>query len=64
MEVNALDVIQKYVSRGFGAGIGVGIPGVDPIDGVDVISLDTFPPLVIGGIYQGKDEANCSGLSE
>ena len=54
MEVNALDVIQKYVSRGFGAGIGVGIPGVDPIDGVDVISLDSFPPLIIGGIYQGK----------
>ena len=54
MEVNALDVIQKYVSRGFGAGIGVGIPGVKPIDGVDVIKLDTFQPLVIGGIYQGK----------
>lgn len=54
MEVNALDVIQKYVSRGFGAGLGVGIPGVDPIDGVDVIPLDMFPPLVIGAIYQGN----------
>ncbi|MEO1857259.1 MAG: LysR family transcriptional regulator [Rubritalea sp.] len=54
MEVNALDLIQKYVSRGFGAGIGVGIPGVEPIDGVDVISLDGFSPLVIGGIHQGK----------
>ncbi|MFT5882056.1 MAG: DNA-binding transcriptional LysR family regulator [Crocinitomicaceae bacterium] len=54
MEVNALDVIQIYVSRGFGAGIGVAIPGVDPIAGVDVIHLDDFSPLVVGGVYQGK----------
>ena len=54
MEVNALDVIQKYVSRGFGAGIGVGIPGVPPIDGVDVIELPGFSPLVVGAIYQGS----------
>lgn len=54
MEVNALDVIQKYVSRGFGAGIGVGIPGVSPIDGVDVIALPNFSPLVVGAIYQGS----------
>ncbi|MGJ8673646.1 LysR family transcriptional regulator [Rubritalea sp.] len=53
MEVNALDVIQRYVSRGFGAGVGVGIPGVEPVDGVDVIALDGFDPLIIGAIYQG-----------
>ncbi|MFD2158206.1 LysR substrate-binding domain-containing protein [Rubritalea tangerina] len=54
MEVNALDIIQRYVSRGFGAGIGVGIPGVKPIEGVDVIPLDGFDPLVVGAIYQGS----------
>ena len=54
MEVNALDVIQIYVSRGFGAGIGFAIPGVDPIAGVDVIPLDAFSSLVVGGVYQGK----------
>ncbi|MFC5049467.1 LysR substrate-binding domain-containing protein [Rubritalea spongiae] len=53
MEVNALDVIQRYVSRGFGAGVGVGIPGVSPVEGVDVIPLDGFDPLVVGAIYQG-----------
>lgn len=54
MEVSALDVIQRYVSRGFGAGIGVAIPGVPTIDGVDVIALPDFPPLVVGAIYQGS----------
>lgn len=53
MEVNSLDVIQKYVSRGFGAGIGVGIPGVEPVEGCDIIHLEGFDPLVVGAIYQG-----------
>jgi DNA-binding transcriptional LysR family regulator len=53
MEVNALDLIQRYVSRGFGAGIGVGIPGVKPVEGVEIIVLDSFDPLIVGAIYQG-----------
>ncbi len=55
VEVNSLDVIQSYVSRGFGAGISVAIPGLqDNIQGCNIIPLDDFPPLVIGAIYQGN----------
>lgn len=54
MEVNALDLIQRYVSRGFGAGITVAIPGVALHKGCDLIPLDDFPPLIIGAIYQGS----------
>lgn len=53
MEVSSLEVIQKYVSRGFGAGIGVGIPGVEPLAGCVSLSLEGFPPLVVGAVYQG-----------
>ncbi|GAA5494311.1 HTH-type transcriptional regulator cbl [Rubritalea halochordaticola] len=54
MEVNALDVIQRYVGRGFGAGITVAIPGVNLYQGRQLLPLDGFPPLVIGAVYQGS----------
>jgi len=54
MQVNSLDVMQKYVARGFGAGVSVMIPGVEPAEGCDVIELKNFEPLVIGAIYQGS----------
>lgn len=53
MEVNSLEVIQKYVSRGFGAGIGVGIPGVVSYPGCVSIPLAGFPPIVVGAVFQG-----------
>ncbi len=55
VEVNSLDVVQSYVSRGFGAGLSVAIPGrAGNTEGCNVIPLDDFPPLVIGAIYQGS----------
>jgi len=57
VEVNSLDVIQSYVRRGFGAGVGVGVPGESgekfEAEGCHVIPLEGFDPLVIGIIYQG-----------
>ncbi|MFM1557848.1 MAG: LysR family transcriptional regulator [Roseibacillus sp.] len=53
MEVDSLDLIGEYAVRGFGAGMGVGIPGVDPLPGLRAIKLPGFPPLVIGALYQG-----------
>jgi hypothetical protein len=53
MEVDSLDLIGEYAVRGFGAGMGVGIPGVDPLPGLRAIKLQGFPPLVIGALYQG-----------
>ncbi|MGC6466601.1 MAG: LysR substrate-binding domain-containing protein [Akkermansiaceae bacterium] len=54
VEVNSTDVIRDYVSRGFGVGLGIQIPGLKPPKGVRPLSLDGFPPLVVGAMYQGK----------
>lgn len=53
MEVDSLELIGEYAVRGFGVGIGVGIPGKDPPPGLRAIKLTGFPPLVVGALYQG-----------
>lgn len=54
VEVNSLDGVQHFVRCGFGAGIGVRIPGMVIPDGVKAIDLDGFTPLVMGIVYQGS----------
>lgn len=54
VEVNSTDVIRDFVGRGFGVGVGIYIPGVDNPKGVKALPLKDFPPLVIGGMYQGR----------
>lgn len=54
VEVNSTDVIRDFVVRGFGVGVGVFIPGLKPPTGVRPLPMEGFPPLVIGGIYQGR----------
>ncbi|MDA7922036.1 LysR family transcriptional regulator [Verrucomicrobiales bacterium] len=54
MEVNELGLILNYVSRGFGYGVAVDIPGVDWPEGVKKIKLPSdFPPLTIGALHTG-----------
>ena len=53
MEVDSLDSIGEYAVRGFGVGLGVGIPGKEPQAGLREIRLQGFPPLVVGAIHQG-----------
>lgn len=54
IEVSSLDLIKKYVSLGFGAGIGVRMPNAEMLPGIRVIELKEFPQLLIGAIYQDK----------
>ena len=54
VEVNSTDVIRDYVARGFGVGLGIKIPGLEPPKGVKALPLTGFPPLVIGAMHQGK----------
>ncbi|MEO1835976.1 MAG: LysR family transcriptional regulator [Akkermansiaceae bacterium] len=53
MEVDSLDLIGEYAVRGFGAGLGVGIPGKELQAGLREIRLQGFPPLVVGAIHHG-----------
>ena len=53
VEVDSLDGVLQFVRCGFGAGITVRIPGVEIPEGMRVIDLENFPPLVIGIVYQG-----------
>lgn len=54
MEVSELGLIQKYVARGFGFGVGVEIPGIEWPEGVRRIKLPSdFPPLSIGAFHAG-----------
>ncbi len=54
VEVASLDAIVSYVERGFGTGIGVKIPGVNPPKGLRDIVLKDFSPMEIGLIWQGR----------
>jgi len=54
VEVSSLDVVQEYVLRGFGVGLGVDVPGSKPIKGIKKVALKGFDPLVIGALYQGR----------
>ncbi len=54
VEVNSTDLVRDFVLRGFGLGIGVFIPGLQPPKGVKPLPMKGFPPLVIGAMYQGR----------
>ncbi len=54
IEVNSLELIQTYVSKGFGAGLMVEIPRFPFPKNIRVLSLRGFPPLVVGAFWQGK----------
>ncbi len=54
MEVNSTDVVRDFVRRGFGVGVGISIPGVRSPKGVKPLPIGSFPPLVIGAMYQGR----------
>jgi len=55
MEVSELGLILKYVSRGFGFGVAVDIPGVTWPEGVKKVALpDHFPPLSLGALHTGE----------
>lgn len=54
VEVNSLDLIQTYVSRGYGYGLHLDIPNLVFPDNIQKIPLPKFPPLVVGILFQGK----------
>lgn len=54
IEVNSIDLINEYVARGFGIGVGVAVPGVRVPKGVTAMPLKGFPEVKIAGLWRGK----------
>ncbi|MDQ8191880.1 LysR family transcriptional regulator [Roseibacillus persicicus] len=54
VEVSSLDTVIDYVGRGFGAGVGVAVPGDKLPKGVRSMSLPDFQPMVVGALWQGQ----------
>lgn len=55
MEITELDLIKRYVAKGFGFGVAVDIPGTPVEKGIRRIKLPSdFPPLSIGALHTGN----------
>jgi DNA-binding transcriptional LysR family regulator len=54
IEVNSARLIERYVASGYGIGLAVAVPGFKPPDGVRVLELLDFPPVVVGASWSGK----------
>jgi DNA-binding transcriptional LysR family regulator len=54
IEVNSARLIERYVASGYGIGLAVAVPGFKPAEGVRVLELRDFPPVVVGASWSGK----------
>ena len=54
IEVTSTRLIEHYVANGYGIGAAIATPGFKPPPGVRVISLPSFPPVVVGAAWTGK----------
>jgi DNA-binding transcriptional LysR family regulator len=54
IEVSSLDVLEVYVSNGYGLGLTVIMPKAVPGEGVRLLPLPQFEPVTVGALWQGK----------
>jgi DNA-binding transcriptional LysR family regulator len=54
IEVSSLDVLEAYVTNGYGIGLAVIVPKMEPSASVRLLPLPEFPPVTIGALWQGK----------
>jgi len=54
IEVTTIDLVQAYVSQGFGIGVSVQAPGVKFAKDIRVLDLNDFPQLIIAGLWRGQ----------
>ena len=54
IEVDTLDLIETYVSHGFGIGLSVVVPKAKMSASVRVLKLDGFDPVVVGVLWRGR----------
>jgi DNA-binding transcriptional LysR family regulator len=54
MEMDSLELIEKYVEIGYGVGLSVRLPGKKLSSKVRCIELPDFPPVKLGLLYRGE----------
>jgi len=54
IEVSSIDLIEAYVANGFGIGLSVLVPKARSPEGVRVVSLPDFAPVILGALWRGK----------
>ena len=54
MEMNSLDLIDNYVSSGFGVGLSLKLPQAKRTSGVKLLPLNDFPNVGIGALWRGQ----------
>ncbi len=64
IEVTTLDLIEVYVSQGFGYGLTVAIPGKKLPKGVRAIPLPGFGPVQIGVLWRGDLDPVLKALTQ
>jgi DNA-binding transcriptional LysR family regulator len=52
IEMDSLDLIEKYVEKGFGIGLSIRVPQKKFSSAVRVIDLPDFPPVRLGALYR------------
>jgi DNA-binding transcriptional LysR family regulator len=54
LEVGSLDTVARYVAGGFGIGLSLQMPRVEPPAGVRMLPLEDFPSLAFGAMWIGR----------
>jgi DNA-binding transcriptional LysR family regulator len=54
MEMNSFDLIDNYVSNGFGIGLSLNLPQTKRPRGVKLLPLNDFPNVGIGALWRGQ----------
>jgi DNA-binding transcriptional LysR family regulator len=54
VEASSMDLIETYVSKGLGIGVGVAVPKRPLPENVRPLELKGFPPALIGALWHGK----------
>jgi len=54
IEASSVELVEAYVASGLGIGVSIAIPRRGQSPKVRALSLDGFPPLVIGAMWRGR----------
>jgi DNA-binding transcriptional LysR family regulator len=54
MEVSSLDLIEAYVTAGFGIGLSVKVPKTEIPPGLRVLQLPGFDKVLVGALWRGR----------